>query len=359
MFLFLKAIKSKLQLSRDIIRRKIGIYLFDYSKKTTTIDDIKSIVIVRWDAKYGDAIVSSWIFRELKKTHPNLHISVITTPGMAWLFRDYFGADFVYETPKRPSYYQLFKLSKELTEVDLVIHFSKYLKLKDLFFLRNINARHVASLDDAISLVDIKLGESTKNLHFREKFLALTSLLGITSPDMTYIIPAILSCEAGVEKFWPKNRDILCFNPYGSNNSRRLDAQSIERILSFLSREFPNLLCCVIYAPSDKKEVEQICSRYSETAIYYKNSTHIGDAIAQMRRSKAVLSVDTATVHIANGLGKPLFAIYNGEQENLEWYSTGTMDHSIYAILSYPPDINLISFEQFEVEFRDWWKKIE
>lgn len=354
-----KPVKSRLQLGRDRLRRYIGRLLFDRAKASSTRMDVQTVLLVRWDAKLGDAFVSSWIFRELKKQYPAIRISVITTPAMAWLFRDHFGADTVYETSKRPGYLTLYRLARKIGHTNLLVHFGQHLKLKDLFFLRLIKSDHIAGLDDDISLVDIKLGKTTKNLHFREKFRTLSALLGVSSPDMTYIIPSLPACEANIESFWPKNRPIICFNPYGSGGSRRLRAESIEKILSFLALTFPDIACCLLYAPDDRKEVEELGSKYPSTVIYYKHSTHIGDVIAQMRRSLAVLSVDTSTVHIANGLAKPLFAIYNEGPKNFtEWGPNDSSDQTIFAAASYPPDINLISFEQFEQEFVPWFSAI-
>ena len=354
-----KPLKSRLQLRRDRLRRYIGRLLFDRPKPKHAENDVRNIVMVRWDTKLGDAFVSSWFFRELKKQYPAIHISVITTPAMAWLFRDYFGADVVYETAKRPGYLMLYRLARKIGHTDLLVHFGQHLKLKDLFFLWLLKNNHIAGLDDEISLVDMKLGYSTKALHFREKFGLLATRLGISSPDTTYIIPSLPACEANVDAFWPALRPVICFNPYGSGGSRRLRAESIEKIVSFLASKFPDVGCCLLYAPDDRKEVEKISSKFPSTVFFYKDSTHIGDVIAQMRRSMAVLSVDTSTVHIANGLTKPLFAMYNEGPKNFtEWGPNGSSDHVIFAAAAYPPDINLISFEQFEKEFVPWFSAI-
>lgn len=58
---------KKLQSWRDIIRRKIGIVLFDRPITNSLYEQRGATVFVRWDAKLGDAIVSSWVAREIKK----------------------------------------------------------------------------------------------------------------------------------------------------------------------------------------------------------------------------------------------------------------------------------------------------
>lgn len=55
---------------------------------------------------------------------------------------------------------------------DLVVHFSKQFKMKDLFIHR-LAPQHLAGLDDELSCVDIKLGHVCRGLHFADKFVHL------------------------------------------------------------------------------------------------------------------------------------------------------------------------------------------
>ena len=77
------------------------------------------------------------------------------------LFKKHWHADQVFECGKRPSYRELFNLAKKIGHVDLVIHFTKAMKMKDLFFLNHLNPCGVASLDDEPARVDIKLYKKT------------------------------------------------------------------------------------------------------------------------------------------------------------------------------------------------------
>lgn len=313
--------------------------------------------MVRWDAKLGDAIVSSWFFREIKKSHPGIQIEVITTPSMAWLFRDHFGADKIYESKKRPSYLDLYRLCHEIAIPDLLIHFNPSLKLKDLFFLWCSKASHIAGLDDEISLIDLKYGTMTQDMHFSEKFCPLATFYDVDSINTDYVIPKLSECEKRVEVIWPSGAKVIAINPYGSGKSRRLNVDSISRMLGFLTVSFPDLKFCLLHSPEFKTEVAQLCSEYPNAVFYVASSTHIGDTIAQIRRSDAIISVDTATVHIANGLKKPLFGLYNPSPENFKaWGPINPSDHVLFAAKSHPLNINLIDWEHFEREFHAWWK---
>ncbi|MDA1381260.1 hypothetical protein PCI56_19205 [Plesiomonas shigelloides subsp. oncorhynchi] len=52
----------------------------------------------------------------------------------------------------------------------------------------------------------------------------------------------------------------------------------------------------------------------------FSDNPTIGCMIAQIRHCSLLVSVDTATIHIASGLNKPTLAIYNPDMENYqEW----------------------------------------
>lgn len=63
--------------------------------------------------------------------------------------------------------------------------------------------------------------------------------------------------------------------------------------------------------------MERIVERFrSQGVFHYPASRSILDVIAQIEMADALISVDTATVHIATGLGKPLLGFYNPDVEN-------------------------------------------
>jgi hypothetical protein len=66
----IKIFLQSLQKARDHIRRKVSLFFFDRNRQPTATVR-KKIVFVRWDAKLGDTIVTSWLFREIRKNDLN------------------------------------------------------------------------------------------------------------------------------------------------------------------------------------------------------------------------------------------------------------------------------------------------
>lgn len=315
---------SKLQLARDVWRRKFGLLLFDKKDKKNNrfglSKKINRIVLVRWDAKLGDAIVSSFVIREWRKAYPGIKIDIITTPAMASFFRDYFNIDVIFEINKRPSYRELKKLATSIGEVDLLVHLSKMLKMKDLYFMNKVKAKNIVGIDDSVGMINIKLGEITKSNHFSDKFRVLLEQTKVQNVDSQYIIPQNSESQERVDSFLTAfEHPILAFNPYGSGNERQISRKKIEEIINVIFEIKKSVVIVLLVAPDKKEEVVDISSQYKKVFFYDKSET-IHDSISIMRRAKWVVSVDTATVHIAVGLNKPLLAFYNPDYENfIEW----------------------------------------
>lgn len=276
--------------------------------------------MVRWDAKIGDSIVSSFFFRELRQHRPEIQIDVITAPHMASLYREHFGVDHVYCCKKRPSYGELKALAHEVGATDLVIHLGKQLKMKDIYFLRCLDADNVMGLDDELGLINLKLGKATTGQHFSEKFAFALSLLGVTLPDRQYILPEDGERRQLIQKEWPEE-PVVALNPYGSGSSRRLNFNSVSMLVELVVKYKPAWKVCLMSTPDTKMEVDKWCHELGAEGVFtVQASETIQDAIEIIRLSDAVISVDTAIVHIASGMKKPLLGIYNEDEENFtEW----------------------------------------
>ncbi|MGO4999627.1 glycosyltransferase family 9 protein [Oceanisphaera sp. W20_SRM_FM3] len=341
---------SSIQLARDIWRRKLGLFLFDRAAEKFELNDsLKRVVLVRWDAKWGDSIVSSFVFREWRKAYPGIKIDVITTPNMSGLFNDHFGADHVYEVKKRPGYSELKKLASEIGDIDLLVHLSKALKMKDLYFMNKVKANAVAGLDDQVKLINLKLGRLTKNKHFSDKYKMLLESTGVQQVCTDYIVPENKLSAININQFLSSIAGpLLVFNPYGSGSSRQLSKDTISDFIEAISSERSAVNIVLLTMPDKKDEVALICEKYNNV-YFYGGSQSIYDSIEIMRQADHIISVDTATVHIATGLQKPLLALYNPDEENYkEWHPNNNCAKSVFAQENNPPNINCIGQSIFK-----------
>ncbi len=97
----MKSLSLSFQRWRDTVRRRVGRWLFDRPLVDRSVVDrfvvdpsvpathgcqlqtCRRILLIRWDAKLGDAIVSSFLFRELRKANPELWQRQVQFQAMA------------------------------------------------------------------------------------------------------------------------------------------------------------------------------------------------------------------------------------------------------------------------------------
>lgn len=354
------ALINELQLARDVLRRRLGRWLFDRSRARSIDDGKGKVVMVRWDAKLGDAIVSSWVAREIRRAQPGREVWVVTTPAMAPLFRDHFGVDRVLEVSKRPGYGELKRLARSLGQVSYLVHFGKALKMKDIYFVSRVNACHVAGLDDGLACIDIKLGEHTSGLHFADKFAKFLACIGIMAPDTRYVIPTSPEWDEHLAIWWPTGQRVIAFNPYGSGGARRLRPEHIASMLEIMLANNEHSIC-LLFPPGAEQEVVKLRSHASapQRILLSPDAPSLSGLFAQLRRCSGLVSVDTATVHIATGLDLPILGLYNPDQgggdENFsEWHPNHPDALVLFSKDQVHQDINSLDLKEFESAFRRW-----
>lgn len=300
----MKKIVGRLQLFRDQIRRKVGILLFDRQAAKPELKEIRNILVIRWDAKLGDSYISSFFFREIKKI-PNTHVTVVTTPELEALYRNGFKVDSVLVVNKRPSYSELNKTANKIGSVDLVVHLTEHMKMKDLYFLSLIDAKNVASMDDEINCVNIKMTQQTQNLLFHDKYVHLLKSLSVPDIDDSYIIPY----RKNVTKH-SKEYDLV-LNFFGSTEHKSVAIERASVTLITIAKSEPTLNIGLLSSPYTVKKAHLIANRVNlDNVSVIDNINTIDDAINIISNTKVVISVDTSIVHIASGLKKRTLAIY-------------------------------------------------
>lgn len=306
----MKKIVGRLQLFRDQIRRKVGMLLFDRQAAKPELKEIRNILVIRWDAKLGDSYISSFFFREIKKI-PNTHVTVVTTPELEALYRNGFKVDSVLVVNKRPSYSELNKTANKIGSVDLVVHLTEHMKMKDLYFLSLIDARNIASMDDDIDRVNIKMSGQTSNMLFHDKYVYLLKLLSVPNIDDSYTIPYTADNKSK-KVFY----DIIC-NFFGSTEHKSVAIERAVVTLKEITQYYPDFTIGLLSSPSTFNKSKDIVRLTDDNKVQLvENISTINDAINVIANAQVVLTVDTSIVHIATGLKKRTIAIYP-KRENI------------------------------------------
>ena len=283
--------------------RNLSIFLFDKKLPLGVNKPIKHILVINWYGRIGDAIVSSFFFREIRKIE-NIVISTITTESLKSLYIDFYKVDNVYTVSNKLSYYELFLISKKLKDVDTIIPLMGLLNMKHLFFISRINPKNLFSLDDELGYSNIQMGKKTENLRIHEIMYFILKKLDIKDIDDEFIIPSIPINKNFV------HYDIL-FNPFASRLDKSFSKEKSISILRLILNTYKNKTICILSSPDTKilaLELEKTINSKNILVVNKINTFY--DAIEIIRNSNIIISVDTSLVHIASGLDKKLIAIY-------------------------------------------------
>lgn len=289
------------------IIRSLARIAFDRSPRYDQISGVIHVVVIRWDAKLGDSVVSSFFYREIKKLK-NYSVTVLTVENLAALHQNEFNADQVIVTSEHPKIQELLTLKDQLGRVDIVLHPVGKIPPREIFFLWLLKPKQVYSLDDALRIVNRKMGVSTHGMLFVEKYSWVLEQLGVENIKQNYIVPVLSS---DIQDSKPAIKIDFLFNPYASRDDKSLSTEKSLELLRCLSDAYPNYSIGILNSVRTKQQATTLAKESGRNNIFSLDCSNTPQKVAaEIKLAKIVISVDTAIVHMAVGLRKRLVAIY-------------------------------------------------
>ena len=300
-FVKLKLVKNIFNRFIKILARKIAIFLFDKEISLGVNRPIKHILLINWNGRIGDAIVSSFFYREVRKLN-NIVISVVITEQLRTLYSEHYKVDNIFVVSNKLRYYELYKISKEIKDVDTIVPLMGYLNMKNLFFISRLKPNNLFSLDDELGFSNIQMGKKTDKFLMHEIFSFILKELGVKDIDDKYIIP-----QVGKQNM---EYDIL-FNPFASRLDKSFSIQKSVNILILIISKYSDKRIGILSSPNTKEIAYEIVKRIKHKNVSVVNQIDsFYDAINIIKNSNIIISIDTSLVHIASGLNKKLIAVY-------------------------------------------------
>ncbi len=278
--------------------------------------NLRAVLFLRQDGKIGDYIVSSFAFREIKKANPAIQIGVICSAKNRQLFENNPHIDALHEVqPKSTlSYYQV---GKSLAgQYDAVIDPTLSLRPRDLLLLRTLNAKYYVGLNKAnYQLFNLNIANSQQ--HFADVYAQALQELGFADISTQPELSSNPASEAAVQDFLQQNhlQDYIALNFFGAANSRRFSLEAIGQTLTAFQAAFPAQRFILLTYPEITPSLVALCQQ-QPNATLYANTQTIHDSIALIRHAQAVLTPDTAIIHIAAALNKPIIGLYRQDPQN-------------------------------------------
>ncbi|XXQ67393.1 glycosyltransferase family 9 protein [Neisseriaceae bacterium B1] len=288
---------------------------------TPSPDNIRAILFLRQDGKIGDYIVSAFALRAIKQQAPHIRIGVLCSEKNRAIFSGSPDIDVLHEV-KAKSTLSYWQVGKSLAgQYDVVIDPTLSLRPRDLLLLNSLRARYNVGLDKA----DFQLFNSNitdKKQHFSDIYRQALLLCGFADVDTAFRLPENAESAKKAADFVAQHdlQDFVALNFFGAANSRRFDEAHIRAMLSALCATYPQEHWILLTYPEVSPMLRDIARDFAH--VYLMDNTQmIQDSIELIRLAKLVISPDTAIVHIAASLQKPVIGFYpNRAQNTANWY---------------------------------------
>ncbi|WGE32718.1 glycosyltransferase family 9 protein [Actinobacillus genomosp. 2] len=343
---------SKITLKQKFrrIRIKLGKFLIDKKIVLNASKRLpKKILFLRHDGKIGDYIVSSFVFREIKKQSPETHIGVVCSSKNAYLFEHspYIDQLYFVRTKNIGDYLACGKqLAKE--QYDVVIDPTVTLRNRDLLFLRTINAKMYIGYDKSDYKI-FTLNVQNEQQHFAEIYKQALELAGFVDIDTQYDVPQDEKSDKVIKDYLLNKRleHFIALNLFGAGSARRFSDEKITELLNYLHKNSDKPIILLTF-PEVTSKLKQIASRF-ENVFVYENTQTVFDTIELIRHSDVLISPDTSTVHIAAGLSKQIIGFYSSDEQNfIHWHPNNKAKTNI---LRFKQSVNDLDFNQIKPEW--------
>ena len=261
----------KLKETLQKIRLMIGKLILDKKiAKNSTVLLPKRILFLRQDGKIGDYIVSSFIFREIKKFNSEIKIGVVCTTKDAYLFKQNPHIDQLYFVKKR-SILDYIKsglvLAKE--KYDVVIDPTLAIKNRDLLLLRLINAKNYIGYKKSNYKIFTHSLENDE--HFSKIYQQSLELAGITNVDTTYDIPDDEKSAVEIHNFLQENNisNYITVNFFGAYRAKKVNNENIKRYLRYLTETKKDKQFILLSYPEVTPLLKELTQGYKKIYIHY------------------------------------------------------------------------------------------
>ena len=309
---------------------------------------IKKLLFLRYDGKIGDYIITSWIYREIKKQRPDIEIDIVGISKNEKLFLNNKNINKFYKLKKSKKLFMYF-LAKKLRakNYDVIIDPTERLRKRDIFFIKNIKAKVVFGYGkEEIDIFNKNIGNNSKRM--KEVYAEILEQLGFSNLNMDYEIPLNKEAEEKVDKYLEKKKidNYIAVNFFGAAKNKKINNENAIKLIDMLRMKYKDKKIIILDSPSDRKALDNILKNIldDKRVYFYPNST-IFEAIEIIKKSILVVSPDTAIIHIADGFNKEIISFYKNEKITYDKWKISE-DNEIHF---YENNINELNFSNINL----------
>ncbi|MDR3195447.1 MAG: glycosyltransferase family 9 protein [Endomicrobium sp.] len=306
-------IKSlKTSLAKKVLDEKIG-----KSNKTLTMAAIKSVLFLRTDGKIGDTVVSSFLYREIKRKYPNVKIIVLCGKSNKEILKHNKNVDELYEVGS--CLFNDISVLKKLRKqnISLAVDFFPFNpRFSRLLMLRIVSPDFLIGFNKtSYQTYDLSVNEDFFRVHITETYKYILNLLKIDNPNLKYEIP-FTSKEENIALDLinnHKHKHKIVINPFSASKHRRLSIKKLKELIDLIENSFD----CRVFILCQEKNKGKVISLENDRTVIASFGA-ILESAALIKYADIVITPDTSIVHIAAAFDKKTIALYRDYSNSYE-----------------------------------------
>jgi len=304
---------------------------------------IRKVLWISSHGHFGDRIQGTMLPREIKKIYPSAEIYVAAQKEFFCIFENNGDVSGTIVLPdglvaegkpgfSPPGLYALYRVVKEF---DIVVDFPDGLPWYALFVYFFAGVKHVYQNDEAcLSSCFVTFTETDFSRQRMYTFKRLLENMGAKAPDMSGSINPDEESSRYVCRFIKDKglggKKLIVFNPEAATRTKTLSVCKVKEIATGIMNKLDwNWALIIVYY--------DMLYDIGAGNIYPVNVRDMGVLFSFIRSADYIISVDTASVHIADIFRKPMLCLYS------YWY--GPRDRAVNGIFWHSNQDGTITFK--------------
>jgi ADP-heptose:LPS heptosyltransferase len=293
------------------LRKNIAKKILDKRNRRSNIFDIskvKSILFFRNDDKIGDMVVSTLIFREIKKYYPNIKIIVLCGKNNAEILKYNKNVDSIYITSGNflkdlPIY---ISLRKQHISLGIDFYTFKHCFIP-LLILRIVNVSTLIGFYKSLyNIYDLSINRDFFNEHISKRYKYVLRMLKIDNPSLDYdIFTSNKEDNTAIELLKKSNSKYnIVLNPLAASKHRSFSFDKLQSLVCLLEKQID----CSVFVINYKNNNSLFALKNKKVFICQIDS--VLENASLIKYADIVITPDTSIVHIASAFNKKTVALY-------------------------------------------------
>lgn len=328
--------------------KKIKAYLLKLFTRKKQLDleikNIKKVLVFRYD-RIGDMILTTPLFRELKKHNPNIEITVLASKANKDILKYNPNISEIFTNYKNNLLQDIFKLIQlRLKRFDVCIELDHSVITHAIIRHKIINPKKIISiykpgrygvLGSELQLYDYYTNKDEKN-HFSRIWLDILIFFGITVTSNKYdiFLSNIERDKANLFLFDIKDKIKIGINIEAFSQNKNIKIFDLKKICKGLYEFNKDISIILMGSPLHRKNLFALIHEMNLAYVSASFRTEtILEVAALIEKLDMVISPDTSIVHIASAFNIPIISIHEKNEKSYRlWAPTSELRDTIFSM---------------------------